>query len=78
MILVINAGSSSIKFKLFEAKTLKVLRQGLIEEIKDHHQAFEDLQKEDMNSENIRAIGHRVVHGGEHFGEATLIDDRVI
>jgi len=78
MILVINAGSSSIKFKLFEEKTLKVLQQGLIEEIKNHHQAFEDLQKEDINFKNIKAIGHRVVHGGEHFSEATLIDDKVI
>ena len=77
MILVINAGSSSIKFKLFELKTLQVLHKGLIEEVENHHQAFEDL-KEYIDFKNIKAIGHRVVHGGEHFSEATLIDDKVI
>jgi len=78
MILVINAGSSSIKFKLFELKTLEVLHQGLIEEVKNHHQAFEDLQKEHIDFKNIKAIGHRVVHGGEYFTQATLINDKVI
>ena len=44
MILVINAGSSSIKFKLFEFNTLKVLYEGIIQEIKNHHEGFEELE----------------------------------
>ncbi len=78
MILVINAGSSSIKYKIFELKTLRVIQQGLIEEVKNHHQAFKDLQDGIIDFEKLRAIGHRVVHGGEHFSEPVLIDAKVI
>jgi acetate kinase len=82
MILVINAGSSSIKFKLFQADTLKIIHQGLIEEISDHHEGFERLRKhlrhQKIDFEQITAFGHRVVHGGEFFSAPTLIDDEVI
>jgi len=78
---VINAGSSSLKFKLFETKTGKMLKAQLVENIgekgsgiKDHHEALERL---DIDFSTLDAIGHRVVHGGRRFSSATLIDDRV-
>jgi len=81
-IAVINSGSSSIKFKLFCMQKNEVLSSFLIEnigedasDIKTHKQGlekiFETIQKVDM-------VGHRVVHGGEYFHDATIIDDNVM
>ncbi len=82
MILVINAGSSSIKYKLFKAENLKVVFSGIIQEIKNHHKAFEDLKdtfmQKSIDFSQIKAIGHRVVHGGDKFSKPTLITDEVI
>lgn len=81
-LLVINAGSSSIKYTLFDYKTLKLIDHGLIEEITDHHTGFEvmrtQLQLHNIDITQIEAIGHRVVHGGERFHEPTLIDDELL
>lgn len=81
-IAVINAGSSSLKFKLFDMQTKEVIKKQLIENIaekgssiKSHHEALELI---DVDFSTIDAIGHRVVHGGEHFSESVLIDEQVI
>jgi len=81
-IAVINSGSSSLKFKLFDMDTKEVLRSVLVEhigesgsEITNHHEALESLN---IDFGSIDAIGHRVVHGGEEFHSPTLIDDEVI
>ncbi len=80
-IAVVNAGSSSLKFKLFDMDSDTVLISLLIErigeeggEFKNHHEALESI---DLNFSDLKAVGHRVVHGGESFHEATLIDDQV-
>lgn len=81
-LLVINAGSSSIKYTLFEFKTLALIDHGLIEEITDHREGFEvmrdQLRLHNIDITQIEAIGHRVVHGGERFQEPTLIDDELL
>jgi len=81
-ILVINAGSSSIKYSLYESKSLRLIDHGLIEEIRDHHEGFEvmriQLQSHGIDITKINAIGHRVVHGGERFHEPALVDDNLI
>ena len=81
-IAVINSGSSSLKFKLFEMPGAKVLREELVEHIgeknapiQNHHEAIASLH---VNFADIDAVGHRVVHGGEKFVNSTLIDDEVI
>ncbi|MEA3227551.1 MAG: acetate kinase [Campylobacterota bacterium] len=80
-IAVINSGSSSLKFKLFDMKTKEVLNSQLIEHIgekggfKNHHEALESI---DIDFSLLDAIGHRVVHGGEKFHKATLIDESVV
>ncbi|MBN2815702.1 MAG: acetate kinase [Campylobacterales bacterium] len=78
---VINAGSSSLKFRLIETGTKKILISQIVEnigehgsEIKDHHEALERMG---IDFSKIDAIGHRVVHGGEEFSNAVLIDERV-
>jgi len=79
---VINSGSSSLKFKLFNMQTKEVLQSLLIEnigakdsKIKNHHDALESI---DIDFSSLDAIGHRVVHGGENFKESILIDEDVI
>ncbi len=81
-IAVINSGSSSLKFKLFNMDTKEVLYSLLVEhigekgsEIKTHHEALESLE---VDFSSIDIIGHRVVHGGEEFSEPIIIDDEVI
>jgi len=79
---VINAGSSSLKFKLLDMQTQEVLDVTLIEHIGEegsafgtHHDALESL---DVDFSSLDAIGHRVVHGGEDFSQSILIDDDVL
>jgi len=80
-ILVLNSGSTSLKFKLFNKK-LKVLREDNIEnigldKIKNHKQALE-LILEKIDSQKIKIVGHRVVHGGREFFEPTSVTERII
>ncbi|AOO73513.1 acetate/propionate family kinase [Ligilactobacillus salivarius] len=105
-IIVINSGSSSLKFKLFESPSKNVLASGLIERIglddsiitikynnkkyrevqtiKDHTAAVDLLLQllkklnivTDLNE--ISAVGHRVVAGGEYFKKSVPIDSSVI
>lgn len=110
-LLVINAGSSSVKFQVFEMINDLVLVSGLIEKIgeetseikfelensgknnsvrvvepiKNHKEALQKvagilLDKENQiieKKEEIKAVGHRVVHGGEKFKETAIINDEV-
>lgn len=78
---VINAGSSSLKFKLIQTKTKKVLLSQTVEHIgekgspiQNHQEALEALE---VDFSTLDAIGHRVVHGGCEFSSAVLIDDEV-
>lgn len=82
-ILVINSGSSSIKYQLFSMPDEKVLASGKIEKIgeagsriKSHHQGLKLILSKIKH--DISAIGHRVVHGAEFFTRPTLINKEVI
>ncbi len=86
-ILVVNCGSSSVKYRLFSDSQERA--RGLIErvgsaETPSHtvavHQMFEQLSQMDggLPIEQIHAIGHRVVHGGEAFTGAVIITPEVI
>lgn len=108
-ILVLNCGSSSIKYQLFNIENEEVLAKGIIEKIglkgsliknkrNDgdvikiqenivNHQdgikrVLDILVSEDHGSlntlEDISAVGHRVVHGGETFNSSVNITDEVI
>lgn len=74
-VLVLNCGSSSIKYKLLEMPEELVLLDGLLEEVTSHHDALEKLIQ--TFTFNVDAVVHRVVHGGEKFKGVTLIDDEV-
>ena len=108
-VLVINCGSSSLKYQLIDMNTEESLVSGLVERIgiegsvltqkvegKDKYIIKEDMKnhkdaiklvlealtnKEQavINSmDEISAVGHRVVHGGEKYSDSVLIDEEVI
>ena len=108
-VLVMNCGSSSLKFQLINSKSEAVIAKGLCERIgiegsqmtytpaggvkqetvtpmKDHTEAIRLVLGARTDKENgvvksldeIGAVGHRLVHGGENFASSTLITDEVI
>jgi acetate kinase len=107
-VLVINCGSSSLKYQIIDMDTQAVLCKGLVErigiegsvlthkvpgkedfvvqeEMKDHQRAVELVMAALVDPDHgviksldeIDAIGHRVVHGGQKFAKSVLIDDEV-
>ncbi len=104
--LCVNAGSSSLKFQLFDMPSEKVLISGYIEKIgledsfwttkvngekikgakylKNHSEAVEVLLDELVKHgavdslDEIKGVGHRVLHGGEKYSDSVLITDEVI
>ena len=108
-ILVLNCGSSSVKYKLFDMEQKSVIAQGGVEkvgllgaflkltllsgqkvqldkDIPEHQTAIEFILDTITGAEygaiksldEIGAVGHRVVHGGEKFNESVLITPQVI
>jgi acetate kinase len=91
-ILVLNSGSSSIKYALFATGSLAELRGGIVERIgepgtssvPDHREGFRRVMSDLLDSGAIRepaglsGIGHRVVHGGERFREPVRVDGGVV
>ncbi len=107
-ILVLNSGSSSVKYQVIDMEGERVLAKGLVEriglagsrlkhrrgqeevvveeEIKNHSEAIELILRylshpeygAIRDPEEIAAVGHRVVHGGEKFSGSVLITDEVL
>ena len=79
LVLVLNAGSSSVKYQLVDSDTGERLAGGIVEEVVDHAAALRDVVAEvERLGRPIDAIGHRVVHGGAVFSEPARIDDDVV
>jgi acetate kinase len=91
VVLVLNCGSSSLKYQLIEPDSGRSLADGTVEKIgepsslvTDHgvalRVAFEELSEDgiDLKACGLVAVGHRVVHGGAVFYRPTLVDDAVI
>lgn len=79
-VLVLNCGSSSVKFAVIAPGTGKSIAGGKIDRIGealDHAQALERALTSVKGLE-IAAVGHRVVHGGEKFHDAVRVDDVVL
>ena len=105
-ILSVNAGSSSLKFQMYEMPEAKVLISGIFERIgidngiytikingeklkkeadlKNHSVAVKILLKELVENkvieslDEIKGVGHRLVHGGDKYNKSVIIDDDVI
>ena len=106
-ILVLNSGSSSLKYQLLDMDTEKVLAKGNYErigiggsfvthkvgkekytyekDVKNHEEAISFVMEQFTDKEHgvissldeINAIGHRVVHGGEKFNKSVIITEEV-
>lgn len=90
-VLVLNAGSSSLKYQLVVPESGEVRAAGIVERIgesgsavADHSVALEQM-REQLSADGVRldevplrAVGHRVVHGGPDFSEPVVIDDAVL
>ncbi|NQT07252.1 MAG: acetate/propionate family kinase, partial [Candidatus Omnitrophica bacterium] len=83
-ILVFNCGSSSVKWQLFNMEDESLIAKGSVEKIGEeggpasHEIAIQSIVDElPVEREAIKALGHRVVHGGEDFIDSVLIDDAV-
>jgi acetate kinase len=88
-VLVLNSGSSSVKYAVVEPDSGEMVADGIIERIgegavPDHAAAlrfaFEQLAEAGQHHETLGlvAVGHRVVHGGPDLYRSTLIDDALI
>jgi acetate kinase len=78
-VLVVNSGSSSLKYQVVDVASGSALHSGLIERVTDHEQAFQQMVAELATTGiEIGSVGHRVVHGGSKFSTPTLITDTVI
>ncbi len=82
-VFVLNVGSSSIKYQVLDVETGEVFASGLVERIgvpgsdtPDHAAALAVVLAE-LAGVPLDAVGHRIVHGGTRFVQATLIDDDV-
>jgi len=79
-ILILNCGSSSLKYQVFSYPDGKVLKQDKVGRLTTP-EAFDTAMNSlfaELRDEHIDAVGHRVVHGGEFFSDAVTVDDDVI
>ena len=82
-ILVLNAGSSSLKYQIIDTDTGESLYSGLVENIGDgesgptHREAIAQALQSVPRGVRIDAVGHRVVHGGARFVEPAIITPEV-
>ena len=88
-VLVLNCGSSSLKYAVVEPDSGRQLADGIVERIgagpiADHEAAlraaFDELSEAglDLDSLGLVAVGHRVVHGGPDLYRPTVVDDGLI
>ena len=89
-VLVLNSGSSSLKYQLIRPESGESLTHGIVERIGDEggvpdHEAalraaFDLIARDghDLDSLALAAVGHRVVHGGSRFYRPTVIDDAML
>ena len=92
-VLVLNSGSSSVKYAVLEPDSGALVAEGIVERIgedveqggvADHAAAmqvvFDSLADDghDLDSLGLAAVGHRVVHGGPDLYQPTVVDDALV
>jgi acetate kinase len=89
-VLVLNSGSSSVKYQLLDMAGERRLASGVVERIgeeggaADHARALRQVSAElkerglGLDSPALAAVGHRVVHGGTRFTAPTVVTDEVL
>ena len=90
-VLVLNAGSSTLKYQLLLPGSGEVQAKGILERIgedgsgvTDHADAVQQMAAQiedagiDLATAGVRAVGHRVVHGGPDFSDPVVVTDAVV
>ncbi|MUL76579.1 acetate kinase [Mycolicibacterium sp. CBMA 226] len=81
-VLVLNSGSSSVKYRLVQPDSGESLVDGIVERVVDYRaalqQVFDAVASVGVSTDDVMAVGHRVVHGGRQFYRPTLIDDALV
>jgi acetate kinase len=83
IILALNCGSSSVKYKLYDWEKRETLAKGEVERVgiaggpANHREALRQIIGS-LPAAQISAVGHRVVHGGEKFKSSILITEEVL
>lgn len=83
-VLVLNAGSSSLKYQVVDPATGTTRTRGHVERIGDGgfghalDSVLADLREAGIAESDLAAVGHRVVHGGDRFTGPTLVDDAAL
>jgi acetate kinase len=85
-VLVLNSGSSSVKYAVVEPDSATEVAEGIVErigdsDVADHEGAMRRIFEEvgpQLESDGLVAVGHRVVHGGPDLYRPTVVDDALI
>ncbi|WP_127481138.1 acetate/propionate family kinase [Nocardioides pantholopis] len=83
-VLVLNAGSSSLKYQVVNPAGGRALVRGHVERLGAHGladalaQVTAEVRAAGLSIDSLAAVGHRLVHGGARFVAPTLIDDEVL
>jgi len=81
-VLVFNAGSTSLKYQIFQEKGLRVLAKKNFSNLNykknDHLRIFSKILKEIGDLDLIKIVGHRIVHGGGKFDQPTLLNPQTV
>lgn len=81
-ILVINAGSTSLKYVQLQADNLEAVKSDVIRDIgtkvASHNDAWQKMMGDLGDDLDLAAVGHRLVHGGTEFVEPTILNDEVL
>ncbi len=83
MALVLNCGSSSVKYQVVDTTMDEPLAVGLVERVSDHAEAISEIIRSlskpgsGVDLDRLTVVGHRVVQGGAEFSAPTIIDDEV-
>lgn len=81
--LVLNCGSSSVKYQVVDTTQEEPLAVGLVERVDNHTEAIQqiiaslDEPGSGVTLADLTVVGHRVVQGGAEFSAPTIIDDEV-
>lgn len=82
LVLVLNCGSSSIKYQVIDTAVEEPLAVGLVERVEDHAAGVAEViatldEDPAFSLADLKVVGHRVVQGGDEFTAPTVIDDDV-
>ncbi len=80
-VLVINCGSSSVKYVLLQSQTEAIVASGRVERVRELPGGFQEALQQvlaSLGDAPVEAVGHRVVHGGERFTAPVRVTDEVV